>query len=99
STCAVLERSLIGIRDVVNNALADVRLTAGISRSETISIREFIAEVEIGALMEARARNLRLTVPTIDPGVAVETDRQILGSVVSNFVQNALKFTRPGGRV
>lgn len=99
STGAVLGRSLICIRNLVNNALADVRLTAGIGRPEAVAVREFIEEVEIGALMEAKARGLRLTVSSVDEGVAVEADRQILGSVVSNFLQNAMKFTPRGGRV
>jgi signal transduction histidine kinase len=99
STGAVLDRSLIGIRNLVNNALADVRLTKGLGRPEAVAVRDFIEEVEIGALMEAKARGLRLTVSPVDEGVAVEADRQILGSVVSNFLQNALKFTRRGGHV
>jgi signal transduction histidine kinase len=99
STGALLGRSLVGIRDLVNNALAEVRLEAGISRREPIVVREFIEEVEIGALMEADARGLRFTVSPGDARVVVDADRQILGSVVSNFVQNALKFTRAGSHV
>jgi signal transduction histidine kinase len=99
STGAVLERSLTGIRDLVNTALVDVRLSAGRPRREPIVVREFVEEVEIGALMDAKSRGLRLTVTLVEADVVVEADRQLLGSVVSNFVQNAMKFTRPNGAV
>jgi len=31
----------------------------------------------------------------VEDGVAIEADRQILGSVMGNLLQNAFKFTRP----
>lgn len=99
STGAVLGRSLIGIRDLVSDALAEVRLTAGTPKPERIAVRQFVEEIEVGARIEAKTRELDLTVSAVEDDVAVEADRQVLGSVVSNFVQNALKFTRPGGRV
>lgn len=56
STGLVHRRSLMGLRDLVDSSLADVRLTAGLKTAERISVAEFIEEVEIGALMQARAR-------------------------------------------
>lgn len=99
STGAVLSRSLIGMRDLVDNTLSDVRLTAGIHTQETIGVRRFIEEVEVAALMEASSRGLRLTIAPVAADVVVQGDRQILASIVSNFLQNALKFTRPGTEV
>lgn len=99
STGALLARSLIGMRDLIDRTLADVRLTAGIQTGERIAVRDLIEEIEIAALMEAKSRDLALTVSPVAADVLVHADRQILGSVVSNLVQNALKFTRPGGEV
>jgi signal transduction histidine kinase len=99
STGALLSRSMIGMRDLLTNTLSDVRLTAGVSTREPIAVREFIEEIEVAAVMEARARGLRLNVVPVADDVVVQGDRQILGSVVSNLVQNALKFTRPASEV
>jgi signal transduction histidine kinase len=99
STSLVLSRSLIGLRNLVDRSLADVRLDAGMERSERLSVATVIEEVEIGALLQAQARGLHFAVTSVDPGVTVQADRQILVAAVSNLVQNALKFTRKNSHV
>ena len=64
-----------------------------------VSLPEFVEDMEIYARLEAEAHGLELTVLPIEPGLAVSVDRQILTSVVTNLLQNAVKFTRPHGRV
>ena len=95
STGDVLERSLVGLRDLVDRSLTEVRLTAGIALKEHIAVARFIEDIEVSAVLSARARGLRLTVTEVDPELTVETDRQILSSIVSNLLQNAFKYTRP----
>src|SRR5690348_17095341 len=57
ATGAVLERSLIGLRTLVDRSLADVRVAAGIPpRHELVSVAEFIDQVGNSALLEAGAR-------------------------------------------
>jgi signal transduction histidine kinase len=99
ATGAILGRSLSGLRDLVDRSLADARLTAGIHSPERIGMVEFLEEVEASAAMEARDRGLSLTVVSGDGDAVVEADRQILSSAVTNLLQNAFKFTRPGGHV
>jgi signal transduction histidine kinase len=99
ATGAILERSLSGLRDLVDRSLADARLSAGIQNRERIAIAEFLDEVEVSAAMEARARGLVLTIVREGGDATVEADRHILTSVVANLLQNAFKFTRPGGQV
>ena len=99
ATGAVLERSLRGLRDLVDRSLADARLNAGIQNRERIAIAEFLEEVEVSAAMEARACGVRLTLVREAGDAAVEADPHILTSVVSNLLQNAFKFSRPGGHV
>ena len=96
---AVLERSLSGLRDLVDRSLADARLSAGIENRQRIAMAEFLEEVEISAAMEARANSIQLTVVCDGADAAVQADRHILTSVVANLLQNAFKFTRPGGQV
>ena len=95
STGDVLGRSLIGLRDLVDRSLTEVRLTAGTTRQEHIAVARFVEDIEVSAVLSARARGLRLTVTEVDPTIAVDTDRQILSSVVSNLLQNAFTHTRP----
>jgi signal transduction histidine kinase len=99
STGLVHGRSLLGLRDLVDRSLADVRLDAGIERLEPISVAEFVEEVEISALIQAQALGLGFAVTSVDPTVTIEGDRQILAAAVSNLLQNAFKFTRPQSNV
>jgi signal transduction histidine kinase len=99
STGLVHSRSLIGLRDLVDRSLAEVRLDAGIDRLEPISVAEFVEEVEVGALLQAKARGVHFAVASVDPSLAVEGDRQILAAALANLLQNAFKFTRVHGNV
>jgi signal transduction histidine kinase len=100
ATGAMLDRSLIGLRDLIDRTLVEVRLTAGIpDRRERIGMAAFIAEVQVAAAIEAAARDLELVVAPIEEGLAVEGDRQILAGAVANLLQNAVKFTRPRSRI
>jgi signal transduction histidine kinase len=95
STGDVLERSLVGLRDLVDRSLTEVRLTAGIAQQEHIQVARFIEDIEVSAILVAKARGVRLTVTEVEPRLAVETDRQILSSIVSNLLHNAFRYTRP----
>jgi signal transduction histidine kinase len=95
ATGAVLDGSLIQLRDLIDRSLAEVRSTAGLpARLERISVAEFIRDVSRSASLEARAANCRFTVADVDPQLAVDADRDLLFSATSNLLQNAFKFTR-----
>ena len=97
ATGAVLERSLHGLQDLIDRALADVRLTTGLQvRIESIAIERLIDEIEVPALLVAMAKGLVFT-RRVASGLLVDADRQMLSSAVANLVQNALKFTPHGG--
>ena len=95
STGAVLKRSLSGLRDLINRAVAEVRLGQGLQDRVTIGVAEFIDELTPAAILEAANRGLRFTVHAADANVAVQADRQILSAIVTNLLQNAFKFTGP----
>ncbi len=99
STGAVLERSLTGLRDVVDRSLAEVRLTSGQHPRTRVVLADFIEEIEVSASLDAKTRNIDLTVEPVKNGVAVEVDSHLLASAVSNLLQNAFKFTHARGHV
>ena len=99
STGNVLNRSLLGLRALVGRSLAEVRLTSGVQHKERFRVAEFIDELVPSAKMEAQSRGVTLVVMPVDDRAAIEADRQVLGAVVRNLLQNAFKFTRPGTTV
>ena len=99
ATGAVLERSLGDLRDLIDRALADVRLTSSLDAPrEQIALDVVLEEVRIAAQLDATARNIGFTL-SIEPGLTVTTDRQMLSSALANLLQNAFKFTRPASCV
>jgi signal transduction histidine kinase len=99
ATGAVLDRSLDGLRSLIDGALTDVRLTAGMkAERELTSLDVILEEVRVAAQLDATARNVAFAV-SIEPGLSIATDRQMLSSALANLLQNAFKFTPPGGQV
>ncbi len=100
ATGAVLDRSLIGLRNLVDRSLADVRVTAGMPpRLHLLSLAELIGEVKISASLEAQARGCGFSVSHVDPGLAIHVDRELLFCAISNLLQNAFKFTEQNTEV
>src|SRR5688572_28284516 len=100
ATGAALDRSLIGLRDLVDRSLSEVRVSAGMPvRHQLISLADFIAEIKISASLEARARGCEFSVSVVDPNLAVVVDRHLLASSLGNLLQNAFKFTEQNSEV
>jgi signal transduction histidine kinase len=94
ATGAVLDRSLIGLRTLIDRSLAEVRVTAGMPiHPHLISLSDFIAEVKVSAGLEAQSRRCGFVVHAVDPKLALDVDRDLLFSAVGNLLQNAFKFT------
>ena len=99
STGAVLGRSLTSLRDIVDSTLSDIRLAADVERRERISLTAFLNDIAIAGSLEAECRGLQFTLEPVDPKLAIDIDVQLLTSAVMNLLNNAFKFTRPGGRI
>jgi len=100
ATGAILENSLAGMRNLINNSLTGVRISAGLpSLSQRFSLADFIAEMKLSALLEEDTRECSLAVADVDPQLAVDADRDLLSSAVGNLLQNAFKFTQHGTEV
>ncbi|MQA30545.1 MAG: sensor histidine kinase [Luteitalea sp.] len=94
STGAVLNRTLMGLRDLIALSLDEVRATNAVKNRKRILVSEFIDEMGDAATLEADARGLKLIVSPVQEELAIEADQRILAAVVGNLVQNAFKFTR-----
>lgn len=94
ATAAVLERSLVGLRSLIDRSLTEVRMTAGVAdQRHLFSLADFIAEVGVSAALEAQVKHCDLTVSAVDPLLAVDADRETLVAAIGNVLQNAFKFT------
>ncbi len=96
ATGAVLEASLIGLRNLIDSSLTQVRLAAGMpTHLQLFSLARFIEEVRVAASLQAEAEGFQLVVAAVDAQLALDADRDLILAAVGNLLQNAFKFTRP----
>ena len=95
STGALLQRSLRGLDTLIGRSLAEVRLSQCNLHRQRFLVGGFIEDLTLSARLESDARGVALSVLPVEHAIAVEADRQILGAVVMNVLQNSFKFTRP----
>jgi signal transduction histidine kinase len=99
STGAVLNRSLVGLRDLVAHSLDEVRMTTGVVKTARIAVSEFIEEIAAAATLAASAREVTFVARPVEEGLAVQANQQVLAAVIGNLLQNAFKFTQPHSTV
>jgi len=100
ATASILERSLVGVRNLVDRSLAEVRIAAGLPvQHRLFSLAEFVAEVRSSASLEAMVHGCTLNVAAVEPLLAIDADRDLLMAAVGNLLQNAFKFTHHGTEV
>jgi hypothetical protein len=95
ATGAVLDRSMIGMRNLVDSSLTDVREMAELpAQRRMIALADFIAEIQVSASLEAKVRECAFIVEPVDTSLGICADRDLLFSALGNLLQNAFKFTR-----
>ena len=99
STGAVLGRSLVSLRGIVDSTLCDIRTAASHHRPERIRVTAFLSDLAVAARLQAEYSELDFIIEPIDPDLSVNIDQQLLASAVMNLLNNAFKFTPAGGRV
>jgi signal transduction histidine kinase len=102
ATAGALDRSLIAMRHLIDHALMRVRLSdddpATVTRT-LIDMASFIFDIQVAAALEARSMGCELTVVEVEPDLYVHADRALLAAAIANLLQNAFKFSGPGGHV
>lgn len=99
STGAVLGRSLLGVREVIDSTLADIRIAALPLHRKRLKLMQFLDDLAVAARLHAEYRGLTFGLEGVDPALVVTADPHLLGSAVNNLLSNAFKFTKPGGHV
>ena len=100
ATGAVLDRSLVGLRTLIDRSLVEVRVEAGLTLQRSVFLlSNFISEVRNSASLEAELLRCTLIVDEVDPLLQLNADKDLLLSAVGNLLQNAFKFGSPKGTV
>lgn len=87
--------------EVVNDLLdvASIESGAMMLSDEEVEIALIIRSCERMLRTRAQKAELLISVDIADPGLTVRGDARRLKQIVINLVNNAIKFTRPGGHV
>lgn len=99
-TGSVLDRSLVGLRGLIDRSLAEVRIGPGMTLHRSVfSLANFIGEIKYSASLEAELLKCGFNVEQISPMLMVDADKDLLFSALGNLLQNAFKFSGKGGVV
>jgi signal transduction histidine kinase len=100
ATGSVLDRCMVAMRDVIDQSIADVRVKAGIpAKRRVISLADFVGDVRISALLEAKVTGCIFSVDEVAKDLAIDVDANMLFAAVGNLLQNGFKFTKPNTEV
>lgn len=94
-----IEASLNAVEDIMSALLDISRLDSGAIRPAPapFNMADLMRKIEVEFQPWARERNIDLKLVTASSTVIA--DRMLVGRVVQNLVSNAIKYTKPGGRV
>ncbi len=98
-TNAVLENGLRRMCDIIDRSLEEVRLhMAPLPDFHRLHLIDLVDEVGVTATHEGRRRGIKFLVQ-VAPTIVLDVDPQHIVSALSNLVQNAIKFSKPGTTV
>ncbi len=94
-----IEASLTAVEEIMSALLDISRIDSGALRpvSAPFQARDLLKKVAVEFGPLALKKDVALKV--IDTAAGAVGDRALIGRVVQNLVSNAIKYTRPGGRV
>jgi len=99
NTGQVLERGLKRLDQLIDRSLTEVRLKVDPKIIvEPGFLLQVVDQIALTAKIEARSRNQTLEI-RIDPALVIKADQPLFQSALSNLIQNALKYSRDGGKI
>jgi signal transduction histidine kinase len=99
STGQVLGRTLMGLHDLVDSTMSDVRMAGNRQRRERVAVTSLLNDLTVAASLHAEYLGLQFAIEPIDVAWTIDADPQLLASAVTNLLNNAFKYTRAGGSV
>jgi signal transduction histidine kinase len=95
ATGGVLDRSLLGMRALIDRVLAEVRVSERTPpRRELINLAQFFDKLKHSASFDALARRAPFIVAPVAADIAVYAEPEMLAAAVGILLRNAFKFTK-----
>lgn len=99
STASVLEANLARMRHLIDRSLSEVRMRADADVFvEKFRLSDLLDQIVATAKIDADKKKQVLNC-SVDWKIEIEADRQFILSAVANLVQNAIKYTKAGGKI
>ncbi|MDQ3232638.1 MAG: HAMP domain-containing histidine kinase, partial [Pseudobdellovibrionaceae bacterium] len=99
STGQALKRGLVRLDDLIARSLTEVRLRVDPKVDiQSAHLLQLVDQIALTARIETKSRNQTLEI-SVSPDLEIEADQQLMHSALTNLIQNAIKFTRMGGRI
>ncbi len=99
STANVLEANLARMRHLIDRSLSEVRMRADADLLiEKFRLSDLFDQIIATAKVDAIKKQQSL-ISEVDWKIEIEADRQFILSAVANLVQNALKYSKQGGKI
>lgn len=94
-----IDASLNAVEDIMSTLLDISRMDSGALKvtPSNFNVLDLLKKIEIEFQPQAREKAIDLRV--VGASLIVRSDRMLLARVVQNLVSNAIKYTKPGGRV
>jgi signal transduction histidine kinase len=94
-----IEAALNAVEEIMSALLDMSRIDSGALKpvAAPFQIRDLIQKVGVEFTPLATEKSIRLSL--VDSAAVANADRALVGRIVQNLVSNAIKYTRPGGRV
>lgn len=94
-----IEASLTAVEEIMSALLDISRIDAGALKPATMpfQVRDLLKKIDVEFAPMAVKKEIGLRL--VDTSLAVLGDRALVARIVQNLVSNAIKYTRPGGRV
>ena len=94
-----IEASLTAVEDIMSALLDISRLDSGALKpvAAPFNVADLLRKVEVEFLPLAREKSISLRL--VGSSATVFADRNFVARIVQNLVSNAIKYTRPGGKV
>ena len=99
ATGSVLKRSLAAMKVLIDGSLKEVQATNTDVQRNVFPLAVLIANAGHAAALDADAKGCKLTVPAVDPLLAIKGNQELLLAALMNLLHNALKFTHARSEV